>query len=839
MFFLLRFFVAFFTIKYLNFWDFTYKIIWVEFLQQMVVIMADDMQKIKMREAKWQKRWRDERAFVPKNDGSKPKYYNLIEFPFPSGSGLHVGHMLPYTGMDVMARFKRMRGFDVLYPIGYDSMGISSEKYATKIGKHPSESVAELIQVFEKDISVMGLSFNPESKIATSDSEYIKWTQWMFQQFFKNGLAYKSELPMNWCPNCRTNLTNEELEDGCCERCHGPVEKKMKLQWNLAITKYADRLIDDLALVDYPEQVKTQQINWIGRSYGAEVDFMVGSDVMTVYTTRVDTIFGVTFCVIAPEHKLVAKWLGEGKIENADAVRGYIAKAKAKSEFERTDVTKEKTGVELKGIKAVNPFNNTKTPVFISDYVLADYGFGAIMAVPAHDGRDWAFAKKFGLPIIPVLAGGDVEKEAWEMDGEHINSGFLNGMGKEEAIAAAIKYGSERGFVRAATKYKLKDWGFSRQMYWGEPIPLVHCEKCGWQCVPEDELPVMQPYMTEYRPTDNGESPLARATDWVNTTCPKCGGPAKRETDTMPQWAGSSWYFMRYLDSKNDKEFCSKEQLDKWMPVDHYNGGMEHTTRHLLYSRFWYKALADLGFVPGVEPYKKRTSNGLIMGADGVKMSKSRGNVVPSSDVVNRAGADACRLTILYLAPWEQNNMNWSEDALRGVERFLKRVEAFADNLTDDGLTDKQEKLVNRLIADITDRIENMKFNTSISAMMEFINEFPGGKMPRAAYEVLIQMLNPFAPHLTEEMWEKLGHKDTLVFEPWPTFDASKLVENDMTIVVSVNGKRVKDFVVPVDIAENDLINMAKQNATKQLDGATIIKTIVVPKKLVNFVVKK
>lgn len=800
--------------------------------------MTDDIQKIKNRESRWQKKWRDARAFVPKNDGSKPKYYNLIEFPFPSGSGLHVGHMLPYTGMDVMARFKRMRGFDVLYPIGYDSMGISSEKYATKIGKHPSESVAELIKIFENDIAVMGLSFNPESKLATSDSEYVKWTQWMFQQFFKAGLAYKAELPMNWCPNCKTNLTNEELEDGCCERCHGPVEKKMKLQWNLAITKYADRLIDDLALVDYPEQVKIQQINWIGRSYGAEVDFKVSNDVMTVYTTRVDTIFGVTFCVIAPEHKLVRKWLDAGLISNKDEVEKYIKEAAAKSEIERTDATKDKTGVELKGIKAINPFNGKETPVFISDYVLADYGFGAIMAVPAHDGRDWAFAKKFGLPIIPVLAGGDVESAAWEMDGEHINSSFLDGMGKEDAIAAAIKYGTDKGFVRAATKYKLKDWGFSRQMYWGEPIPLVYCDKCGWQCVPEDKLPVLQPHMLDYKPTDNGESPLARATDWVNTTCPVCGGAAKRETDTMPQWAGSSWYFMRYLDSKNGKEFCSKSQLEKWMPVDHYNGGMEHTTRHLLYSRFWYKALHDLGFVPGVEPYKKRTSNGLIMGPDGQKMSKSRGNVVPSSDVVNRAGADACRLTILYLGPWDLN-ANWSEDTLRGVQRFLGRVESLFNNLTDEPLTQKQEFLLNRLIADVTDRIENMKFNTSISAMMEFINEFPGGKMPRSAYEVLIQLLNPFAPHLTEEIWEKLGHKDMLVFEPWPTFDEAKLVEADMTIVASVNGKRVNDFVVPVDITEVDLIESAKAVAKKQLDGATIIKTIVVPKKLVNFVIKK
>ena len=798
--------------------------------------MADDMAKIHERESKWQKKWADARAFVPKNDGVKPKYYNLIEFPFPSGSGLHVGHMLPYTGMDVLARFRRMRGFEVLYPIGYDSMGISSENYATKIGKHPSESVAELIKIFERDISIMGLSFNPESKLSTSDPEFIKWTQWMFIQFYKAGLAYKSELPMNWCPACKTNLTNEELEDGKCERCHGPVEKKMKLQWNLAITKYADRLIDDLELVDYPERVKTEQINWIGRSHGADVNFQVGDDVMTVYTTRIDTIFGVTFCVLAPEHALVKKWLNAGKIKNTDAVNEYIAAARAKTEIERTDVTREKTGVRLDGIVATNPFNGREIPIFISDYVLADYGFGAIMAVPAHDGRDWDFAKKFGLDIIPVLSGGE-EGKVWEGDGAHINSAFLDGMGKEDAIAAAIKYGTEHGFARGTTKYKLKDWGFSRQMYWGEPIPLVYCEKCGWVPVPESELPLMQPYMEDYRPTDDGEGPLARATDWVNTTCPHCGGAAKRETDTMPQWAGSSWYFLRYLDSKNNDSFCAREMLDKWMPVDHYNGGMEHTTRHVLYSRFWYKVLSDLGFVPGVEPYKKRTSNGLIMAVDGTKMSKSRNNTVPSSDVVARSGADACRMTILYLGPWEQS-ANWSEDTLRGVERFLKRVEALADNLTDEPMTADQERLQHKLIADATERLEGMKFNTTISAMMEYINAF-GGKMPRPAYETLLQILNPFAPHLTEEMWEKLGHKDMLVFEPWPTFDVAKLVETQMTIVVSINGKRAAEFVVPADADEQAIVAAAKNAAGAKLDGCEVIKTIVVPKKLVNFVVKK
>ena len=804
----------------------------------MVAIMSDDIKQILDRESKWQKRWREERAFVPKNDGSKPRFYNLVEFPFLSGAGMHAGHMLNYSGMDVMARFRRHLGYDVLYPMGFDAMGIAGEHYATKIGKHPADVAKELVKSYSEMIDKAGWSVNPETRVATSDPEYIKWTQWMFIQFFKAGLAYKSELPMNWCPNCRTSLTNEELEDGKCERCHGPVEKKLKMQWNLALSKYAEKLLDGLKNIDFDDRIKKDEINLIGKSNGADVDFRVGDDIMTIYTTRVDTIFGVTFCVIAPEHKLLRKWLDEGRISNKEEVEAYIKASAAKSEIERTDNTKEKTGVELKGIKAINPFTKTEIPVFTSDYVLADYAYGTIMAVPAHDGRDWAFAKKFGLPIIPVLAGGDVEVEAWEQDGEHINSDFLNGMGKEEAIAAAIKYGTENGFAKGTTKYKLKDWGFSRQMYWGEPIPLVHCDKCGWQPVPEDELPVLQPYMTDYKPTDEGESPLARATDWVNTKCPCCGGPAKRETDTMPGWAGSSWYFLRYLDPKNDKEFCSKQQMENWMPVTHYNGGHEHNTRHLIYSRFWHHALYDLGLVNTPEPYAKRTAQGLLMGNDGYKMSKSRGNGFMVADLIESVGADAGRVAVLSLGPWK-NNAVWTDGALAGVQRFLKRVENFSDNLTDDALTPAQERLVHKLIADVTDRISNMGFNTSISAMMEFINEFPGGKMPRAAYSVLIQLLNPFAPHLTEEMWEKLGHKDLLVFEPWPKYDESKLVETDMTIVVSVNGKRIKDFVVPVDISENDLVETAKQNAEKQLAGATIIKTIVVPKKLVNFVIKK
>jgi len=811
--------------------------------------------KIKTREEKWQKRWRAARAFVPKNDGSKPKYYNLIEFPFPSGSGLHGGHMLGDSGMDVMARYKRARGFDVLYPIGFDSFGITAENYAIKLKKHPSVVVLDLAKKFSGEMEKLGLSVDPNSHISSTDPEFMKWTQWMFIRFFNAGLAYKAPLPMNWCPNCRTTLTNEELDDGTCNRCHGVVEKRDKMQWNLAMTKYAERLLDDLNLVDYPERVKRDQINWIGKSTGADVDFRVGDDIMTVYTTRVDTIFGATFCVIAPEHKLVAKWLADKKIKNSDEVSTYIAAARAKSEYERTDAAKEKTGVELKGIKARNPFNGAALPIFVADYVLADYGFGAIMAVPAHDKRDWDFAKKFGLPIIPVLSGGDVETEAWEFDGAHINSEFLNGLGRDDAIAAALKFGKEHGgFARASVRYKMRDWGFSRQMYWGEPIPLVYCEKCGWVPVPDAQLPLMLPHMTDYRPTSDGESPLARATDWVNTTCPKCGGHGMRETDTMPGWAGSSWYYMRYLDTKNNTEFCARPQLDKWMPVDHYNGGNEHNTRHLLYSRFWYKALSDLGLVPGIEPYKKRTTNGLLLGNDGKKMSKSSGNGFLVSEKIAEVGADAARLTVLSFGPWE-SNIVWSEGALSGIQRFLKRVEALSDNLSDSSMTADQEFLVNDLISKMTYRIENMQFNTAISAMMEFVNEFdkkikvsdfgdsphfqPTFKQvatPRKAYEVLLQVLNPFAPHLTEEMWEKLGHADMLVFEPWPVADESKLTRATQTLGVSVNGKRRAEITIAADASESDIIAAGKVAAEKYI--TEILKTIVVPGRMVNFVVK-
>ncbi len=792
--------------------------------------------QIQMREAKWQTRWKNENVFTPKKDGSKAPFYMLAEFPFPSGDGLHGGHMLAFSGDDVLARFHRMRGFDVFFPLGFDSLGISAEAYATKIGKHPAVVVEDLKKQFTAEMMKMGWSVDPKSQIATSDPEFIRWTQWMFIQFFNAGLAYKSMLPMNWCEHCRTTLTNEELEDGTCNRCNGPVTIVEKMQWNLSITKYADKLLEGLDNVDYPDKVKRDQANWIGKSNGADIDFMVGDDIMTVYTTRPDTIFGATFCVIAPEHELVQKWLVENKISNVDEVKNYITESAKKSEIDRTDATKVKTGVKLEGLTAVNPYNKKEIPVFISDYVLNNYAHGTIMAVPAHDGRDYEFAKKFGLDIIPVIDGGDVNVAAYEGDGPHINSEFMDGLDKMSAVNAAIEFGEKAGFAKKTTKFKMGDWGFSRQMYWGEPIPLVHCDKCGWVPIPESELPLMQPYMEDYKPTDSGESPLARATDWVNTTCPTCGKPAVRETDTMPQWAGSSWYFLRYLDPTNNETFCDMELMKKWMPANHYNGGNEHNTRHLIYSRFWHKALFDLGLVNTSEPYAKRTTNGLLMGLDGKKMSKSKGNGFLVSEKVDEIGADAARVAVLSLGPWE-NNVIWSEGTLSGVQRFLKRIENLSENLTDDVMTAEQERLTHQLISDMTERLENMRFNTAISAMMEYINAFDG-VMPRAAYEILIQVLNPFAPHITEEIWEKMGNSEMLVFKAWPKFDESKLKKTDMTIVVSVNGKRRGDFVVDVEAAETEIVELAKNVAGKFVEGVQIIKTIVVPNKMVNFVVK-
>ncbi|MDR0967937.1 MAG: leucine--tRNA ligase [Rickettsiales bacterium] len=788
--------------------------------------MADN--KIKIREEKWQKIWREACAFVPKNDGSKPRFYYLIEFPFLSGAGLHAGHMLTFTGIDVLARWRRRSGYDVLFPIGYDAMGITAEHYATKVGKHPADVARELVASYTSVIEKTGWSVNFDTIFATSDPEYIKWTQWMFIQFFKGGLAYKADSPMNWCPNCRTTLTNEELDDGKCDRCQTIVEKKLKSQWMLGMSRYADRLIDDLDNVDFAPEIKTAQINWIGRSFGADVDFTVGDDTMRVYTTRLDTIFGVTFAVLAPEHELVKKWLDAGKIKNESAVREYIAASRLKSEIDRTDISKEKTGVRLDGITAMNPFNGAQVPLFISDYVLADYGYGAVMAVPAHDQRDFEFAKKFGLEIIPVLDNGFDGTVATAGDGLHINSQYLDGLDKADAIAAALAHGGD--FAKEAKQYKLKDWAFSRQMYWGEPIPMIYCEHCGWVPVPDDQLPVIQPHMTDFRPTENGESPLVRATDWVNIKCPKCGKDAKRETDTMPGWAGSSWYYMRYLDPKNDAEFCRRSQLDNWLPVNHYNGGHEHDTRHLLYSRFWHKALFDLGHVPMSEPYARRTAQGLLMGNDGYKMSKSRGNGFMVADLIADVGADAGRMVVLNLGPWTSNTI-YSAGALAGVQRFIKRVENM--KITDEA---PNEFLLNQLIRDVSERIENMQFNTAISAMMEYINNFMGG-MPRENYEALIQMLNPFAPHLTEELWENLGHTEMLALYPWPKYDESKLVATSVSLSVSVNGK----FRGVIEVATNtseDEIKIAARGAVEKYITGDIVKTIFVPNKMINFVVK-
>ena len=794
--------------------------------------MYKDINEIIAIEKKWQKKWEISKCFEVLSDSSKPLFYNLVEFPFPSGAGFHAGHMLAYSGMDVIARYKRRQGFNVLFPMGFDSLGISAENYATKLNKHPSVVVEELKKNYIESVKSIGWSVDPNSHIATSDKEFIKWTQWIFIQFFKAGLAYKSNLAMNWCPNCRTTLTNEELEEGKCNRCHGKVEKKEKLQWNLKMTKYADRLIDDLKDLDFPERVKRDQINWIGKSIGAEVDFKAGDDILTVYTTRIDTIYGVSFCVMSPEHKLVKKWLDCGLIKNKTDVENYIKKTLEKSEIERTDLTKEKTGTCLDGINAINPFSKKSIPVFISDYVLPDYGCGAVMAVPAHDSRDFAFANKFNLEIIPVLESND--SLPYEGDGVHINSGFLDGLDKENAIKKAIEYSKENGdFVRPSVRYRLKDWGFSRQMYWGEPIPLVYCEKCGWVPVKDEDLPVMQPYMEDYKPTDEGESPLARVKDWVNTTCPVCGGHAKRETDTMPQWAGSSWYYMRYLDQKNDKEFSSFEKMKKWLPVDHYNGGNEHNTRHLLYSRFWYKAMFDLGLVPTSEPYIKRTTNGLLLGKDGKKMSKSKGNGFLALDKVKEVGADVSRLSVLSLGPWD-SNVIWSDGAQSGIQRFLKRIVKFSDNLTNTPLTKEEERLINQLIKDISERIEVMQFNTSISLMMEFINNFDSS-MPRKVFETLLSVLNPFAPHITEELWEKLGNTNMLFEESWLKFDNSKLEKQTIKIVVSINGKRRCDFDADINSSKEELINTAKELVNKYLTE-NIKNTVFIPNKLINFV---
>ncbi len=792
-------------------------------------------------EKKWQKSWLEEKVFCAEQKSDKEKFFALIEFPYPSGAGLHIGHPRPYTALDIVSRKKRMEGKNVLFPIGWDAFGLPTENYAIKNHIHPREVTEKNVQRFKEQLQSIGLSFDWDREINTTDPNYYKWTQWIFLKLFEKGLAYKTTMPVNWCTSCKCVLANEEVVNGVCERCGSEVVRREKSQWMLRITAYAQRLIDDLDTVDFLPRVKTQQINWIGRSTGAEVDFgTTEGEKLTVYTTRPDTLFGVTYMVMSPEHPYIEKWAD--KIINIEAVRAYRQEAARKSDFERTELQKDKTGVKLEGVFAVNPVNDTQIPIFVSDYVLMSYGTGAIMAVPGHDTRDWEFAKKFDLPIIEVVAGGDVTKEAFTdcETGVMVNSGFLTGLSVEDAKEAIKKWLEEQGKGHQKVNYKLRDWVFSRQRYWGEPIPLVYCEKCGWVPVPESELPLRLPEIDSYEPTDNGESPLSKCTDWINTTCPRCGAPAKRETDTMPQWAGSSWYFLRYIDPFNNDALASKEAIDYWMPVDWYNGGMEHTTLHLLYSRFWHKFLYDIGVVPMSEPYAKRTSHGMILGENGEKMSKSRGNVINPDDIINEYGADTLRLYEMFIGDFEKA-APWSVSAIKGCKRFLDRIAGLIDNVKPGKeYSAANETAMHKTIKKVSQDIENMKFNTAIAAMMSLINQFDKNGVNEAEMKTLITLLNPFAPHLTEELNEKLGSKVMLAQTEWPKYDEAKTVESTVEIAVQVNGK-LKGVVAVAADADEDAIKAAAaadETVAAALKGMNVVKVIVIKGKIVNFVVK-
>ena len=793
-------------------------------------------------EPKWQKKWEQARAFHAENDYTKPKYYALVEFPYPSGQGLHVGHPRSYTALDIVARKRRMQGYNVLYPMGWDAFGLPTENFAIKNHIHPEIVTAQNVAHFKAQLQSLGLSFDWEREINTTDPAYYRWTQWIFLQLFKHGLAYKKEMSVNWCTSCKCVLANEEVVNGVCERCGSEVIHKVKSQWMLKITAYAQRLIDDLSDVNYLERVKTSQINWIGRSTGAEVEFdTTGGDKLIVYTTRPDTLFGATYMLMSPEHPYIDKWAD--RITNMDAVRAYREASARKSDFERTEMAKEKTGVRLEGVAAINPVNGKETPIFISDYVLMSYGTGAIMAVPGHDTRDWEFAKKFGLPIIEVVKGGDVEKEAFTdcATGIMVNSGFLDGLPVEEAKKAIIRWLEEHKKGETKVNYKLRDWVFSRQRYWGEPIPLVNCPKCGWVAIPEEELPLRLPEVESYEPTDNGESPLAKLTDWVKTTCPCCGGPAERETDTMPQWAGSSWYFLRYCDPHNANALAAKEALDYWMPVDWYNGGMEHTTLHLLYSRFWHKFLYDIGVVSCKEPYAKRTSHGMILGENGEKMSKSRGNVVNPDDVIAQYGADTLRMYEMFIGDFEKT-APWNTSSIKGVKRFLERVAALTDIMTpEEGYSPELEGSFHKLIRKVSEDIEGLKCNTAIAAMMSVLNEINDkGSVTRGELRTFITLLNPFAPHLTEEMNEAIGGKEMLVHAKWPEYDPAKCVDAAVEIAVQISGKIKARLMIPSDAAEEEVkaLVMADANVQAALAGKSIIKEIYVKGKLYNIVAK-
>ncbi len=795
----------------------------------------------KVIEQKWQKIWDDKKAFAATEDYSKPKYYALVEFPYPSGQGLHVGHPRPYTALDIVARKRRMQGYNVLYPMGWDAFGLPTENYAIKNKIHPKIVTANNVARFKEQLKSLGYSFDWDREVNTTDEDYYKWTQWIFLKLFKAGLAYKSEMPINWCTSCKVGLANEEVVNGVCERCGSPVVRKVKSQWMLKITEYADKLLEGLNDVDYIERVKVSQKNWIGKSQGAEVDFAIAGkeDKLTVYTTRPDTLFGATYMVVSPEHPMLEKYKDE--IKNLDAIHEYQEQAARKSDFERSELAKDKTGVEIDGIRAVNPVNGKEIPIWVSDYVLMSYGTGAIMAVPAHDTRDWEFAKKFNLPIIEVVAGGeDVQQEAFTdvATGKLVNSGFLDGLEVADAKKKIIEWLEEKQLGTGKTNFKLRDWVFSRQRYWGEPIPIVHCDKCGYVALPESELPLELPEVESYMPTDNGESPLAAMTDWVNTTCPCCGGPAKRETDTMPQWAGSSWYFLRYTDPHNKEALASPEALKYWLPVDWYNGGMEHTTLHLLYSRFWHKFLYDNKVVPCPEPYQKRTSHGMILGENGEKMSKSRGNVVNPDDIVNDYGADTLRTYEMFIGAFDLS-ASWSENGVKGCRRFLERVWKLQDILVDEDCYSADfETKMHQTIKKVSSDFENLKYNTAIAALMSLLNDFAKkGSITRKEYETFLVLLNPVAPHITEEIWSTCGYEGYVYEQSWPEYDEAKTVENTIEIAVQINGKTRGVVALPVDADKETAIAKAKEVVADKLTG-NIIKEIYVPKKIVNIVQK-
>lgn len=798
------------------------------------------MMNTKEIEKKWQKYWDDHDVFKAKNNSEKPKYYYLVEFPYPSGSGLHVGHVRSYTALDAMSRKKRMEGYNVLFPIGWDAFGAPAEQYAIKNHIHPKDAVKENIKVFKQQVKNLGISFDWDREFSTTDPEYYKWTQWQFLKFFEHGMAYKDKKNINWCPKCKTGLSNEDSSGGVCERCGTKVIQKEKEQWLLKMSDYSQKLLDGLDETEFLDRIKTAQINWIGKSEGAEIDFdLTVDDKLKVYTTRPDTLFGCTFMVVSPEHPLLEKY--KDVIKNISEIKDYQKRAKEKTEFERTELSKEKTGIKVEGIEAINPLNGKKIPLFTADYVMMHYGTGAIMAVPAHDERDYEFAKKFNIPIIEVIKGGDISQAPYIGDGEMINSDFLNGIKtKKEAIAKMIEFLESKGIATRKTNYRLQDWIFSRQRFWGEPIPLVHCEKCGWQPVPYDELPVVLPDVAHYEPTDDGESPLANITDWVNTTCPKCGGKAKRETDTMPNWAGSSWYWLRYMDPHNEKEFCSQEALKYWGMVDYYNGGMEHATRHLLYARFWHRFLYDIGLVPTKEPFKKRVAHGMILGANGEKMSKSKGNIINPDDMVNQYGADALRCYEMFIGDYAQDAA-WSDSGLNGCRKFLDRIVRLKDKVIDDlNYSPNLEILINQTIKKVTNDLDNMKYNTAVSSLMILLNEYEKQeKITKADYHILLVLLNPISPHITEELNEQCGF-EPICLTSWPSYDENKLENDSYELVVQVNGKVRGKISVSIDTPKEKMEALAKEleNVKKYIEDKEIIKVITIPKKLVNIVIK-